>query len=142
MILQLAYMDTYQEPLLRGLLGREFRRPLNDAAIAEAHKRWCRAQPIATVPHESASTIVMGVNHGRWIATCPECRAGLGALRHSERAHCFSCGAVFPVVWPEPLDEDRIVRLLLARPPIHRNWEPTETIDVLVADNLAHGHTV
>jgi hypothetical protein len=89
-----------------------------------------------------SSPVLARVNHGRWIADCPNCRCG--PLTHPEwrLACCGECGCVMTnVVFPADLDQ--IVDLLLRRPTRPtQNWAPPETVADLARENAANGVTV
>jgi hypothetical protein len=103
-----------------------------------AHARYVVTQPGAPQPHTSALSLVMAINHGRWVVDCPECHGGVTTFLDAPEARCWTCGAIFRhVVWPDRRRD--IERVLLQRLPIHRNWTPTETLDQLIADNLRFG---
>ena len=85
------------------------------------------------------------VNHGRWVADCPDCRVGLQLPRGVFQVKaefvfvgdkCITCGVATRVGWPE--DADLIDRALEPRELINRNWYPHETVDDLIVENLLH----
>lgn len=83
------------------------------------------------------------VNHGRWIAECPDCHGAQLASRADLRFMCNNCanavigGLWRPVVWPK--DPDKIAALLEERPLAHtRNWTPGESLRDLKAENVQH----
>jgi hypothetical protein len=83
------------------------------------------------------------MNHGRWVADCPEDSCGFAALADpASKLKCPDHGLA-EIVWPENFRE--IDRLLAARPhdPIlgakHANWRPGETVESLRAENVEHG---
>lgn len=79
------------------------------------------------------------VNHGRWIADCPNCAGG--ALTHPEwrLACCGECGCVMThVVFPPDLDQIAALLLRRATRPL-QNWAPPETVADLARENTAHG---
>ena len=91
------------------------------------------------------NTIPAYVNHGRWVADCPECRVGLQLPRgpHQVKVEfvmvgdsCVTCGAPTRVEMPD--DADLIEEALKPRPLINRNWYPAETVADLLAENLLH----
>lgn len=102
----------------------------------------------------TAGPLVARVNHGRWIASCscgmlglprPGCIVFLDVLL----GWCVRCGngawggGWRRIVAPEP-DERRLIEaVLLCRPNVgDRNWEPGETVELLAAENAAHGDPV
>lgn len=100
---------------------------------------------------------------GRWVGYCP--RPGCGSAESfgrcddgtvggltGDRFECRrdgytpdgvrvvygGCGLRCGVQWPANISD--LERVLLARPALAtRNWSPGETLDGLVAENLAHG---
>jgi len=85
------------------------------------------------------------VNHGRWVADCPECNVGLQLPRGAYqvkaefvmiREECVTCSAPTRVVWPD--DPDSIDTALKDRPQINRNWYPHETVADLILENVSH----
>jgi hypothetical protein len=80
------------------------------------------------------------VEWGRWVVPCLNCTV-IHPLTHPvwQIACCGECGIVLRrVVFPA--DVAGIERALLARPVRStQNWVPTQTVDDLVAENLAHG---
>lgn len=90
-----------------------------------------------------AEAIEVFVNHGRWIAQCPDCLGAQVASRNDPRFMCNNCanaallGLWRPVAWPK--DPAKIEALLEVRPHAHtRNWNPGETTRDLKADNIEH----
>lgn len=102
----------------------------------------------------TAAPLVARVNHGHWIASCP-CGArgiptpgcvvwfdGPGALL----GWCARCqnGATGrgwrAIVAPSTADRAAIEAVLICRPLVSdRNWEPSETVADLWAQNVEHG---
>lgn len=82
-------------------------------------------------------------NWGRWIARCPAglCTNAVQVTRRQSRFECLgagSCGWTSPIVWPA--DPDAIEMLLRRRPDAHtRSWVLGETLEDLLAENVAHG---
>lgn len=66
------------------------------------------------------------VNHGRWIADCPDTRCGNAVALDPKQAsyHCRGgCNLVTEIVWPA--DADDITRALAERPhDVNRHWAP------------------
>ena len=102
----------------------------------------------------TAAPLTARVNHGRWIASCDCGMPGLprpGCLVDLSEplAWCVRCGnqAVGrgwrPVTIPPESLRRKIEAVLLCRPrPEHRNWEPTESVADLLAQNVEHGDPV
>jgi len=96
-----------------------------------------------------AGVAVAYVNHGRWVADCPdtECHgaedttpnrvSGIIALNR-DRMVCTNCGRMWPAEWPP--DAGAIVQVLMQRPKVNtRHWWPWETVQELVLENYEHG---
>lgn len=99
-------------------------------------------------------TTMAYVNHGRWVVEC-ECRNAVEAVpapaAHQikvgqKRWQCAPpegfgaagfCGAQWTILWPGA--RDRITQILAHRPKANQNWDPKETVDMLVAENIEHG---
>jgi hypothetical protein len=64
------------------------------------------------------------INHGRWIAECPnECGCARQLDPHETLFQCSECLAVLPIDWPD--DADDLWDALMERPiPRTRNWFP------------------
>lgn len=92
-----------------------------------------------TVITRSDELLVARVDHGRWLADCPACNAGIALTPGVAEAYCFGhgCGHVFTTVtWPAAATVDEIERTLRARPKVAtRNWLPTQTIEDLRQEN-------
>ena len=87
--------------------------------------------------------VVALVSHGRWIAEC-ECKSAQLLDPDDQKFFCIRCfnvnndGGWRPVQWPA--NRNAIEQVLLARPDFAiRNWLPTETVEMLQAENEAHG---
>lgn len=93
--------------------------------------------------HRTDGEAVAFVNDNRWIALCPdtECNAGIAVWWGNSEAVCFDCGSVWPVRFPSMQVIGQATSVLLARPPVNRNWDPaTETVDDLKTQNLLKGY--
>jgi hypothetical protein len=83
------------------------------------------------------------LNHGRWIAECPDCHGAQLACWTDHRFLCNECGNVAvaglwrAIIWPD--DREAIETVLDQRSPVNQNWLPGETIEYLRAENAAHG---
>ena len=93
--------------------------------------------------------IVAYVNHGRWVAECPDC-AGAQLVSETERRFwCLNCGnAAVNFAWRHvrmPQKRTAIEAELVIRPAarseraITRNWLPGETVEDLQRENVEHG---
>jgi hypothetical protein len=80
-------------------------------------------------------------NWGRWIVDCGSrlCTSALMLPPGTPIMRCWDCEFVTEdIIWPEAVG--LIENLLLMRPDEKtRNWEPGETVDDLVRENLRHG---
>jgi hypothetical protein len=92
--------------------------------------------------------VVAYINHGRWIAECPDCN-GAQVASEELRFWCVSCGnASVLFAWKEvvmPKSKKSIEGVLLDRPTarpdkaVTRNWKPGESVKDLKKENAAHG---
>lgn len=87
-------------------------------------------------------SLLVEVNHGRWIVNCP-CGSAQDASRTDRRFWCIECGNVLfdgkwaPVKWPSNAVEIEVE--LERRIFLHnRNWKPGETLEDLREE--AHTH--
>lgn len=70
-------------------------------AVTTVHAYQCSRKMPVVRPWETGEEIVAYVNHGRWLANCPHCQAGVAILFNQSKGWCFGCGAVFTnVTWP------------------------------------------
>lgn len=91
----------------------------------------------ARMPWSTEQAAMPFVSGGRWVLRC-ECKNAPSYSPEWGVARCFECGAVFRVNPPESWRE--IERVLLKRPEMRtRHWLPTETVETLIAENIAHG---
>ena len=99
---------------------------------------------------EVANTIAAYVNHGRWIAECPN-RCGNAIVVSQAEPHfiCFGCGSpendgkwynvMLPSEW-RAIEQELLKRpARVAFEASHRNWIPGETVADLRAENAEHG---
>jgi hypothetical protein len=82
-------------------------------------------------------TVAAYVNHGRWVADCPECRGGIACWDQLPSGTCPDCGGEYEVKWPAPEVRAAAEAVLLGRAKRwHRNWWPgTETVGWLRTEN-------
>jgi hypothetical protein len=93
--------------------------------------------------------IVAYVNHGRWIAECPDCAGAQLVSELERRFWCLNCGnAAVNFAWRHvrmPQKRTAIEAELVIRPAakgdraITRNWLPGETVKDLQRENVEHG---
>jgi hypothetical protein len=80
-------------------------------------------------------------NWGRWVALCPShwCDSAMQVWPGQQHTVCGDCGEpITQLIWPA--DPEGIEALLALRPAAKlRNWYPGETLQQLLAENLAHG---
>lgn len=87
------------------------------------------------------ASVQVSVNHGRWVVDCPDCAGAQLACRTDRRFMCNECGNVVigglwrTVDWPD--DSTGIEKALSPRPPANQNWVSSETVEDLLAENLA-----
>lgn len=64
------------------------------------------------------------VNHGRWVADCPECSGGIDCSPDLPRGACLDCGAVYKIDFPSKKEREDVDALLSERPrEANRNWD-------------------
>ena len=83
------------------------------------------------------TTVDAYVNHGRWVADCV-CN-GAEIVGPGLEMVCGSCGARNTVTFPGPQTRDQIEAVLSRREPYNQNWNPDETVDELIAQNIENG---
>lgn len=93
--------------------------------------------------------IVAYVNHGRWVAECPDCAGAQLVSELERRFWCLNCGnAAVNFAWRHvrmPQKRTAIEAELVIRPAakgdraITRNWLPGETVKDLQRENVEHG---
>ena len=99
----------------------------------------------APPPTQIIGSIEARVNHGRWVAECPEPLCGFAVVADATAPLllCGQCGkGWYTVVFP--LEKTAIEVLLLRRPrvagrPSTRNWLPGETVAMLALENARRG---
>ena len=85
------------------------------------------------------------IEHGRWLADCPNCRGAENVTADEPVMYCCSCGnehlegQLAPVHFPEDKQRKKLERLLTKRPRQNQNWSPGESIEQLMAENTVHG---
>jgi len=116
-------------------------RPL--PTVAEIHGYWERVaeeRRIDLTDH-TGTVLPAYVNHGRWVANCPNCNGGIFGPpahgSHDQTGACLDCGWVYTLDYP--VQAQAIERLLLLRPkPDNRNWLPGETVADLARENRVY----
>ncbi len=75
------------------------------------------------------------LNHGRWVADCPEPYCGGAELASGGLFVCANCKRAATIIWPD--DKELIDQITAARPiPETRNWLPGETLEDLRQENM------
>lgn len=76
------------------------------------------------------------VNHGRWVADCPECAGGIACSPDNPEACCLDCGHTYAVSFPKPKDVARAEAALAGRGARrNQNWHPdAESVKRLEAE--------
>jgi hypothetical protein len=87
-------------------------------------------------PLADARELVPYLNHGRWLADCPECGAGAACWDRNPYTCCLACGHLYSLAWPLPQLRSEVMRLLAGRPEEARNWTPGETVEELKIQNV------
>jgi len=88
------------------------------------------------------------IDHGRWIADCPDCSGAECVTMDDPTFMCLSCGNIGAdgkfrrVSFPQEIERKEIENLLVQRPAHNRSWGPWESIEKLAAENLAHGSSL
>ena len=135
----------YYEDLIGFIPG--FRHPY---LVQVAH--W--AKDVGPVPGTAAvqGEVLAYVNHGRWVAQCPDCRSALVCSREHPLFFCTNCGnASNGRKWKAviyPANRDEIESVLLDRIAAHpykavtRNWDAVESVADLRRQNQDHPHGV
>lgn len=87
------------------------------------------------------------VNHGRWIGNCPICNGaekvstGRTFVCHSQLPNFdggyTTCGFEAEVIFPD--NKIQIESILVKRSIVNRNWEWSESAEMLIRDNIDHG---
>lgn len=82
------------------------------------------------------------VNHGRWIADCPDCEGSECITADDPVFMCLSCGnkdvrgSLRPVLWPDADERSKLERILVLRRDIKtRNWTYDETVHKMMREN-------
>lgn len=98
------------------------------------------ASPQYPLEDQVMQTVQAYINYGRWVVKCPDCAGCEDADPGEPIFFCLSCGQdgyFKSVVFPE--DRAEIEAALLARPVENRNWEPGESVDYLLMENIENG---
>lgn len=84
------------------------------------------------------------INHGRWVADCPNCNGGIAAWAENDACCCLDCGRVYHAVFPSTRKRDKVEAILLERPSgAYMNWNPDrESIADLKAESILRGFPV
>ena len=81
------------------------------------------------------------VNHGRWVVDCSTEGCEGARLAADAWKPCQNCGRITEAVYPP---NRLLIDVWLSRRivPQTRNWYPYETVEDLVAENVAHEGSV
>lgn len=97
--------------------------------------------PIAAAPKGSLRA---EINYSRWLVKCPNCNEATVVSKQWPFWACPSCGSpenegrMYRIVFPA--NAALIEHELMKRPdPRNRNWELTETVETLRAENATRG---
>jgi hypothetical protein len=109
-------------------------------------ERLCEAtgKPLPGQLIHATVVALASINHSRWVVQCPFCPGAELADPADPRFYCFSCAnAAVGNMWVGvafPKDAPAIETALVARPlPENRNWEPSEKVVDLLAENQRMG---
>lgn len=129
-------LDRPYELFSRPVLGRVIDTPAKFVAFYRAFLQARGLQPKA-----SALPLVARVNWGRWLGDCPTGDLDAPVIDPTWGvAVCLTCGSVFTSSIVLPANAAAIEAALMARPLVHtRNWDNSETLADLLAENAAHG---
>lgn len=105
----------------------------------------------APIPHPETfhpeMTVYACIREGRWAVLCPFCPSAQYGSPADPKFHCVNCGLLthtnqwLRVLYPQNWQD--IEKVLDVRPNMYnRNWEPDETLDDLLAENLAHADEI
>ena len=91
-------------------------------------------------PFDVSDVLVARIDAGRWL---DDCVCGDAPVIDPEwsLACCFTCGRIYRHI-QMPQNAAAIEATLLQRPMQHRFWFPRETVQMLQAENVAHGVAV
>lgn len=85
--------------------------------------------------HTDPQSLTAFISAGSWVVVCPACGSGCATDPAWRLACCFACGAVYESVL-FPSDATVIETVLIERPATAtRNWQPSETVADLRAEN-------
>lgn len=82
------------------------------------------------------TTVHAYINHGRWVADCPNCN-GAELVASGMPMVCGSCGAEHAVTFPR--NRPKLEEVLTVREMRLQNWLPGQTPSDLLAENIEHG---
>lgn len=113
----------------------------HEALLARIAQRLSGTQALSVLDASNGAPVVAYVNHGRWVADCPDCN-GAEFVSMGAPFMCSNClnggsGVYRPVTIPA--QRDAIERRLLQRKRVEtRNWRG-ETVAQLTDENRRHG---
>lgn len=119
------------------------------AVRRKGHRQWflntADGQGFAVHNAVSGEAVKAYVNHGRWIADCPDCRGAENATLDDPVFMCLGCGnesiggALRPVEFPDDDTRREIELILNDRKTAHQNWFFDEPVEKLELENSKHG---
>lgn len=92
---------------------------------------------------EPSPTVLVRVNHGRWLVDCPWCNGAQVASITDRRFVCADCfnapvqGHPLRTAWPSDELRAEIEAEMQLRSDPARNWMPGETMDDLITERIA-----
>lgn len=96
----------------------------------------------------ATTTTTAYLNHGRWIVDCPICNSARSLdvntnrapLEWGEQFVCLDCGAgPMKVAYPADGLKGQVEVAIMGRPVHAQNWNPTEKVADLLAENKTRG---
>ena len=110
-----------------------------EISTALAHQTLMMRDRIKKIPSSELSPLFAKVNFGRWIVPCPNCNNVEFAFEDNLFL-CTQCnnGDGKPRQVMLPTERKQIEEILGKRMIVNRHWIPTETINTLLAENIAN----
>lgn len=99
---------------------------VEDLTVAQMNQAFLAfiRRTVANVTDARATELTCYVNHGRWVADCPNCNAGIAAWPKNPLLYCAECATVYSSKFPAAQTIARATDALAARSPHNRNWYP------------------
>lgn len=114
-----------------------------------AHLARSLGNPVPPAEDKVSGVVQAYINHGRWVADCPDCAGGIVVSMHTPLYYCPCCGNQsneglwYQVIYPPEMAA--IEMELLKRPArdgfraVNRNWDVGESIQQLRTENTDRG---